>query len=69
MASTIKVTLVRSPIKRPETQRRVLEALGLRKLHHSVVVPDRPSVRGMIYKVSHLVRVERVRTHQEGTAR
>ena len=58
MASKLKVTLVRSGINRPETQKRTIRGLGLGKLGKSVVVADNPSVRGMIRSVSHLIRVE-----------
>jgi large subunit ribosomal protein L30 len=60
MAKKLKVTLVRSGINRPETQKRTIVALGLRKMHQSNVVPDNVAVRGMIRSVSHLVKVEAV---------
>jgi large subunit ribosomal protein L30 len=56
----LKVTLVKSPIGYEKSQRETAQALGLRKLHASVVVKDIPSVRGMIYKITHLVTVEEV---------
>jgi large subunit ribosomal protein L30 len=58
MAVKLRVTLVRSPIKRPETQKRTVRGLGLRKLNQSVVHEDTESIRGMIRKVQHLVSVE-----------
>jgi large subunit ribosomal protein L30 len=60
MAKKLKVTLVRSGINRPEGQKRTVQALGLRKLHSSRVLPDNVAVRGMIQTVSHLVKVEAV---------
>jgi large subunit ribosomal protein L30 len=54
----IKVTWVKSYIGCPETQRRTIKALGLHRLNHSVVHEDTNSVRGMINKVRHLVKVE-----------
>lgn len=54
----LKITLVRSLIGRPEKQRAVVRALGLRKLNSSVVREDTPAVKGMIEKVSHLLKVE-----------
>ena len=54
----IKVTLVRSPIGRKPQHRACVETLGLRKLQHSVVVTDNPSIRGMINKVSYMLSVE-----------
>jgi large subunit ribosomal protein L30 len=53
----IQVTLVRSGHKRPETQRRTLVGLGLTKLNRTVTLQDTPSIRGMIRKISHLVKV------------
>ena len=58
MAKQLKVTLVRSTIGRPYSQEQVAAGMGLRKLNRSVVLPDTPSVRGMIRKISHLVKVE-----------
>ena len=57
MATKLKVTQVVSPIARPATQRATLIGLGLNKLHRVRTLEDTPSVRGMIAKVSHLVRV------------
>ena len=44
----LKITQVRSTIKRQENQKRTMKALGLRKLHHSVIHEDVPQIRGMI---------------------
>lgn len=54
----IKVTKVRSVIKRPIDQKRTMEALGLNKMGQTVVHDDTPSILGMINKVNHLVSVE-----------
>jgi large subunit ribosomal protein L30 len=54
----IKVTKVRSTIKRPADQKRTMEALGLRKINQSNELEDNPQVRGLIRKVSHLIKVE-----------
>ncbi|MCO4818769.1 MAG: 50S ribosomal protein L30 [Bacteroidetes bacterium] len=54
----IKVTKVRSTIKRPADQKRTMEALGLRKMNQSNELNDSPQIRGMIRKVSHLIKVE-----------
>lgn len=54
----IKVTKVKSDIKRTATQKRTLESLGLRKMNHTVVHDNTPSILGMINKVQHLVSVE-----------
>lgn len=56
--ATVTVTQVRSPIGRPAGQRATLVGLGLNKLHRTRRLEDTPAVRGMIAKVSHLVRVE-----------
>ncbi len=58
--SRLKVTLVRSPIGRPENQRKNLIGLGLTKLHRSVVRENIPAIRGMVKKVLHLVQVEEI---------
>lgn len=54
----LKVTQVRSLIRESEPHKRVVKALGLRKLNQSVVHYDTPEIRGMIRKVAHLVTVE-----------
>ncbi len=56
----LKVTQVRSAIDRPRSQKATIRALGLHRMHGSVIKEDRPEIRGMIAKVSHLVRVEEV---------
>jgi len=57
---TIKVTLVRSTNGRLAAHKACVTGLGLRRMHHSVVVEDTPSVRGMINKVSYLLKIEDV---------
>lgn len=54
----LKITLVKSGIARPGKHKVVLIGLGLRKLSHSVIRVDSPQIRGMINKVSHLLKVE-----------
>lgn len=56
----LKVTLKRSLISRPESQRKTVRSLGLRKINSSSILPDSPSIRGQIFKVKHLVSVEDV---------
>jgi len=58
MAGTLKITLVKSMIGRPEKHRRVLRGMGLKKLNKSVELQDTPPIRGMINTVLHLVKVE-----------
>jgi len=54
---TLKVTLKRSIIGKPEKQRRIIKALGLRKINHTVEHKDTPVIRGMIHKTSHMLEV------------
>jgi large subunit ribosomal protein L30 len=56
----LKVTQVRSAIDRPREQKATIRALGIHRLHETVLKDDRPEIRGMIAKVAHLVRVEDV---------
>lgn len=58
MAKKLAITLTRSVVGRPEDQRVTVKTLGLRKLHQTVVHNDNPAIRGMINKVSHLVKVQ-----------
>ena len=60
MAKMIKITLTKSTIGASPKQRKVVEALGLRKMHHSVELADTPQTSGAVAKVSHLVTVEEV---------
>ncbi|MBU8871241.1 MAG: 50S ribosomal protein L30 [Gemmatimonadales bacterium] len=59
--SQLKITQVRSLIGRPQKQRRIIEALGLRKNQTAVFHNDTPAIRGMVFKVRHLVNVEEVK--------
>ena len=54
----LKVQLVRSPIGTKQSHRDTVRGLGLRRLNHSVELADTPEVRGMINKVSYLVKCE-----------
>ncbi|MDH7577507.1 MAG: 50S ribosomal protein L30 [Bacillota bacterium] len=65
MEAFLRLTLVKSPIGCPEKQRKVLRALGLRKLNSSVIKANIPEIQGMIRRVSHLVEVLPV-DQQEG---
>jgi large subunit ribosomal protein L30 len=60
MASRLRITLVRSPIGCHWRQRRTVQALGLRKLNHSVLQPANLQILGMVRRIPHLVRVEEV---------
>jgi large subunit ribosomal protein L30 len=54
----IKITLIKSPIDRPERQKLTLQALGLGKTNSSKEVEATPQIMGMVRKVEHLVKVE-----------
>jgi large subunit ribosomal protein L30 len=56
----LKITQVKSAIGYRKRVKRTLEALGLKKMNHSVIQPDNPAIRGMIDSVSHLVEVEEI---------
>ena len=56
----VKVTLKRSLIGRPETQRKTVRALGLRKINSVVELPDNPAIRGQLHKVEQLIQVEEI---------
>jgi len=58
MSATLKITLKRSIVGRPEKHRKTVRSLGLRKLNKTVILKDTPSVRGMVRKVSHLLEIE-----------
>ncbi len=58
LSSTIRVTLKKSPIGNPKDQKATAVALGLRKVGAVAELPDNPSVRGMIFKIKHLLEVE-----------
>ena len=56
-AKTLKVTLLRSTIGFNKTQAKTVQGMGLRRIRHSVELPDTAETRGMIHKVRHLVEV------------
>lgn len=58
MADEVKVTLVRSKIGQPKKIRETLRGLGLTKMHKTVTLRNTPAIRGMIEKVSFMVRIE-----------
>ncbi|MBS0349673.1 MAG: 50S ribosomal protein L30 [Proteobacteria bacterium] len=58
MANKIKITLIRSKFGRKPGHKSCVEGLGLRRMHHTVEVLDTPANRGMINKVSYLLKVE-----------
>ena len=56
----IKITQIKSRINCPKVQKETLDALGLRKMQHSVIKEDTPSIMGMVKRVHHLVKVEKL---------
>ena len=54
---TIKIKQIGSPIRRPESQRKILIGLGLNKMHRVVELQDTPEVRGAIAKLPHMVAI------------
>lgn len=60
MSSKLRVTLKKGLVGRPADQRGTVRALGLKRIGHTVEKEDRPEIRGMIFKVKHLVEVEEV---------
>ena len=57
-SKTIRVTLVKSPIGYTKDQKATVRALGLRRMNQTVEHQDTPALRGMVFKVSHLLKVE-----------
>ena len=55
--NTIKIKQIGSPIRRPESQRKILVGLGLNKMHKVVERQDTPEVRGAVAKIPHLVMI------------
>jgi large subunit ribosomal protein L30 len=60
VVKSLHITLVRSAIGYTKDQKATVRALGLHKLHSSVVKADTPAIRGMVNKISHLLAVEEV---------
>jgi large subunit ribosomal protein L30 len=60
MSKKLRITLVKSPIGYNKRQKDTVKALGLRKMHATVLHDDTPPIRGMVNKISHLVQVEEV---------
>lgn len=56
----LKIKQVKSTIGRPETHKKIIEALGFKKTYSTVIKPDNGAIRGMIAKVPHLVEVEEI---------
>ncbi len=56
----LKITQTKSGIGYKQNQKETLRSLGLKRMHHTVIQPDRPEIRGMVQTVTHLVTVEEV---------
>jgi len=56
----IKITQIKGLIGQKEKLKRTVEALGLKRIDHSVIQDDNPVIRGMVFKIKHLVTVEKV---------
>ena len=61
MAHRLRIRQVRSTSGRQKDQKATVVALGLKRLNHSVVHTDTPQIRGMIFKIRHLIEVEELR--------
>lgn len=68
MAGTLKLTYYRSAVGRSQDQKDTIRSLGFRRLNQTVEKPDNSSVRGMVYKVRHLVRIENDEASDDGKA-
>lgn len=60
MAGRLKITQVKSVISSPADQKRTVRALGLKRMNDTVEQDDNPVIRGMVFKVKHLVNVEEI---------
>ena len=60
MTKKLKVTQIQSSIGNKVKAKRTIEALGLKRMHHTVVHEDNPQIRGMIFRVKHMVTVEEI---------
>jgi large subunit ribosomal protein L30 len=69
VAGSLRITYIRSGIGHPRDQKETVRALGLRRLHQSVVRPDSPQLRGMVFKVRHLVTVQEEAAEAPGVRR
>ncbi|MCD6206247.1 MAG: 50S ribosomal protein L30 [Candidatus Marinimicrobia bacterium] len=58
---TLRITQIKSPIGYRQRAWKTLEALGLKRMHHTVEQPDNPAIRGMIKSIEHLLKVEEVK--------
>jgi len=64
-SARLRITQVRSGNRKPEGQRATLRALGLKHHQDTVIQPDNPAIRGMVFQVQHLVRVHELAEGEE----
>ena len=64
----LKITLLKSPIGTLQRHKDTVRALGLRKIRQTVIRPDNPQMRGMVFSIQHLIHVEEVGASPEGGA-
>ena len=57
MKKSLSIKLIKSVIGKPEKQRKIVRAIGLRRINHEVLHEDTPMIRGMIHKISHMLEV------------
>ena len=57
MEKQISITWIKSTIGYPEVQRKTIKSLGFKRLHQTITHDDTPSIRGMIFKVNHLLKI------------
>jgi large subunit ribosomal protein L30 len=60
MAESIKVTLVKSFIGRPDKHKKILRSMGLTRMNRTRIYRDTPAIRGQIFKISHMVMAEEI---------
>lgn len=56
----VRITQIKSKIGQPENQKRILAALGIKKMHQTVEHDDSPVIMGMVNKLKHLVKIEKL---------
>ena len=64
--SSLKITLIKSPIGQKQRQKDTASSLGLRKMHQTVIRPNNPAMRGMVFAIRHMVLVEEIDGAPEG---
>jgi len=65
---SLKITLLKSPIGTLQRHKDTIRVLGLRKIRQTVIRPNNPQMRGMVFAIQHLIKVEEVAAGPEGKA-